>query len=158
MKIFLATDHAGFHHKEALKKHLIKSDHDVTDIGAFELNPVDDYPDFVTPLARSVTENPGSFGVIFGGSGQGEAIAANRFPGIRTTIWYGNVETTDTMRDNHLHGFDIIKLGRQHNDANVLAIGARFISVADAILVTDEWLATPFNGDERHIRRINKLG
>ena len=144
MKIFLATDHAGFELKEKLKPFLQKLGYEVEDFGAYELNPEDDYPDFIVPAMKTVAENLGSFGIILGGSGQGEAIVANRIKGIRAVVYYGGKE-------------EIIKLSREHNDANVLSLGARFLSEDEAKEAIELWLRTPFSGEERHLRRIKKF-
>ena len=143
-KIFLGTDHAGFELKENIKKRLKNLGFDVEDCGAFSCNPDDDYPKFILTAARNVADNKGSRGIIFGGSGQGEAIAANKVKGIRAAVFYC---------DN----LDIIKLSRAHNDANILSIGARFVSGQKAAEAVSLWLKTSFNGDERHKRRINQI-
>ena len=144
MKIFIGTDHAGFEIKEALVSFLKSLGHDVSDLGAHELEPLDDYPDYIKPVALAVAENEGSKGIILGGTGQGEAICANRVPGIRAAVYYGGP-------------FDIALLSREHNDANILSLGARFIDTDEAEGVVKAWLETKFSGDERHMRRIKKL-
>ena len=131
--------------KEALSPFLSERGLDVEDLGPLSLDPNDDYPDYLALLGRTVAENKASFGIGIGGSGQGEAIAANRTPGVRAAVYYGGPE-------------EIIKLSREHNNANVLSLGARFISIDDAKKAVAFWLTTPFSGEERHIRRINKLG
>lgn len=144
--IFLAADHAGFELKEEIKKFLFEENYKVEDRGAFELNPDDDYPDFIAPVAKAVSENPeNARGIILGGSGQGEAICANRFKNVRAAVFYGGPE-------------EIIKLSREHNDANILSLGARFLKKEEALKAVKIWLQAPFSGDERHIRRIKKLG
>ncbi len=143
MKIALATDHAGFDLKEQIKKKLIKQNFEVKDFGAFDYDAVDDYPDFIMPAAKFVAKNSDYLGVILGGSGQGEAMAANRITGVRAAVFYNGP-------------LDIVKLSRQHNNANILSIGARFLSLDEAMNVIDIWLKTDFEGD-RHQRRINKL-
>ena len=144
MKIVVATDHAGFLMKEEIKKFLIAEGHEVIDVGAEELQSGDDYPDFIRPASQKVASGEAERGVIFGGSGQGEAMVANRVKGVRTTVYYGG--TTD-----------IIKLSREHNDANILSLGARFLSGDDAKHVVKMWLETNFSGDERHAQRIAKI-
>ena len=145
MKIYLATDHAGFGLKEKLKTFLRGEGHQVEDCGAFAYSPDDDYPDFIRLAAVAVSADPrGCRAIILGGSGQGEAIAANRFRGVRAAVYYGGRP-------------EIVKLSREHNDANVLSFGARFVSEEEAFRAAREWLATPFSGDERHRRRIEKL-
>ena len=143
MKIFLATDHAGFNLKESLKAHLLNKGYNVEDCGAFEYEPMDDYPDFIMPAAEKVAKDPDSRGIIMGGSGQGEAMAANRIKGARAAVYY------DGPRD-------IVKLSRSHNNANILSIGARFINAGKASEIVDLWLAEDFEGG-RHENRINKL-
>ena len=144
MRIFLATDHAGFKLKEKVKKVLVEKSYDVLDKGAFAPNADDDYPDFIQVAAREISNSPQDMAIIFGGSGQGEAIAANRFPHVRAAVFYGGSE-------------EIVKLSREHNNANVLSIGARFLGDEEAIHAILLWLETPFSGDQRHKRRIKKL-
>ncbi len=144
MKIYLGTDHAGFELKEKLKVWLKEEGHQVLDEGAFELDPEDDYPDFIKIVAKQVASDAGSFGIILGGSGQGEAMAANRHAGVRATVYYGNKP-------------EILKLSRQHNNANILSLGARFITESEAKEAVETWLETDFVGEERHARRIAKL-
>ncbi|MBI5421373.1 MAG: RpiB/LacA/LacB family sugar-phosphate isomerase [Parcubacteria group bacterium] len=144
MKIYLGTDHAGFELKEKIKTFLLEKGHEVKDFGAFSLDPDDDYPDFIRPVAEAVAQDKESRGIILGGSGQGEAMVANRVSGIRATVYYGG---------NH----EIIKLSREHNDANVLSLGVRFLTEDEAISMITLWLSLPFSGEERHERRIEKL-
>ena len=145
MKIFLASDHAGFELKRFLSERLSLAGHEVRDLGAKEFNPEDDYPDFVSVVAKEISRDPSvSKGIVIGGSGQGEAICANKFYGVRAAVYYGG-------------NMDIVKLSREHNDANILSLGARFISPSDALNAVTLWLRTPFSGDERHKRRNNKL-
>ena len=141
--IFLGTDHAGFELKEAIKAHLDSSGYEIEDLGANWYDGEDDYPDFIRPVAEAVAKDPNSRGIIMGGSGQGEAMSANRVKGIRAVVYYGGPD-------------DIIKLSRQHNNANILSFGARFISEEEALIVLDVWLSLPFEGD-RHQQRIDKL-
>jgi len=143
MKIVLATDHAGFDLKNYVKEQLEKEGHEVEDFGAYEYDGLDDYPDFIIPAARVVGSSSNTFGIIFGGSGQGEAMAANRIKGVRAVVYYDGPTK-------------IVQLSRQHNDANVLSLGARFISKEKAMDVIKMWLKTPFEGD-RHLKRIKKL-
>ncbi len=145
MKLFIASDHAGFELKRFLIDRLSLGGHDVRDMGAKEFNPEDDYPDFVSLVAKEISREPSSVkGIVIGGSGQGEAICANKFYGVRAALYYGG-------------NTDIIKLSREHNDANILSLGARFMSTNEALAAVTLWLATPFSGDERHKRRIQKL-
>lgn len=144
MIIHLASDHAGFTHKEALKAYLTEQGLEVVDHGALELVSDDDYPDFVVPAAVAVAKDQDSMAIVFGGSGEGEAMAANRINGVRATVYYGGPA-------------DILTLSREHNAANMLSIGARFVSIEDTIEAVRVWLETPFSNDERHVRRLNKF-
>lgn len=146
-KIFIGTDHAGFGLKESLKAFLGTLGYNVEDKGTFSEEPCD-YPDFIYPVARAVAQDRQSKGIILGGSGQGEAMAANRVKGIRATVCYGGSKSAIT---------DIVRLSRQHNDANILSFGARFITEKDARMAVKLWLETPFPGEERHKRRIAKI-
>ena len=144
MKIYIGADHAGFEMKEVLKKYLADLGHEVEDKGAFKYDPDDDYPDFMFPVAREVARDPeASRGIIIGGSGQGEAMTANRVRGVRSAVYCGGT-------------LDIIRLSRAHNNSNVLALGARFIDDELAKKAVKLWLETPFDGG-RHQRRIEKL-
>ena len=144
-KIFLGADHAGFELKERIKKYLIGLGIKVEDKGADKFDSQDDYPDFVIPVAKKVAEDPvNNRGIIFGASGQGEAIAANKIKGIRAALYYGgNIEN--------------VKLSRTHNNANVLSLGARFLTKEQAIGAVSIWLKTDFSNEARHIRRIKKI-
>jgi ribose 5-phosphate isomerase B len=144
MKIFIGSDHAGFEIKEHLVPFLKSLDHEVEDLGAHTLEPLDDYPDYIKPVALAVAEHAGSEGIILGGTGQGEAMCANRVPGIRAAVYYGGP-------------FDVVLLSREHNNANILSLGARFIDADEAEGVVKVWLETKFTGDERHVRRLRKL-
>lgn len=144
MRIYIASDHAGFELKKILVSHLELMGHVVIDKGAYELNPTDDYPDFISLVAEAITGGEADFGVVLGGTGTGEAIEANRLFGVRAAVYYGGPE-------------EIIKLAREHNDANILSLGARFISEDEAKRAVDLFLDTKFSGDERHKRRILKL-
>ncbi len=148
VKIYLASDHAGFELKENIKIFLKNTSHEVIDLGAFVYTEGDDYPDFILPLAKEIEHDlkagSESKGIIFGGSGEGEAMVANRVDGVRATVYYGGSK-------------DIITLSREHNNANILSLGARFISIQEAQEVITIWLNTPFTGEARHIRRIMKF-
>ena len=145
MKVYFAADHAGFTLKQILKEFVSDElGHDVKDFGADRLSRDDDYPDYVFPAARAVANDAHARAIILGGSGQGEAMAANRIRRVRAAVWYGG----DT---------DIIALSREHNNANVLSIGARFVEADDAKKVVAEWLDTRFKEEARHVRRIEKL-
>jgi len=142
--IILGSDHAGFELKEEIKKFLINEGYDVEDMGANSCNPDDDYPEFIYKAAKKVAETLDSKGIIFGGSGQGEAITANKIKGIRAALYYGQ-------------NLDIVKLSRTHNDANILSLGARFLNKKEAIEAVKLWLNTPFSKEERHKRRLKQL-
>lgn len=142
-KIVLATDHAGFKLKEEIKKYLKEKGMEVEDMGALAFDQEDDYPDFIVPAAKKVAKNR-SMGIIFGASGQGEAIAANKIKGIRAALYYGK-------------DMEIVKLSRTHNDTNILSLGAKFLSKEEAIKAVNLWLKTDFSHKERHIRRIKKI-
>ena len=146
--VYLASDHAGFELKEEIKQYLLGLGMEVEDMGAFEINPDDDYPDFVRPVAQKVAlrqaqGESNAYGIVLGGSGQGEAIAANKVQGIRTAVYYGG-------------SLDIVKLSRAHNDANILSLGARFLTAEQAKEAVRLWIETPFEGG-RHERRIRKI-
>jgi ribose 5-phosphate isomerase B len=152
MKIFIGADHAGFGLKDSLVNMLKENGHEVTDCGAHEFNPDDDYPDFVIPVAKAVSADPeNTKGIVIGGSGQGEAICANKFKGVRCAMWYGKGHqiASDTEA--------VIALSREHNDANLLSIGARFVTEEETLAAVRLWLETPFSGDERHVRRMKKI-
>ena len=142
MIIALGTDHAGFELKETVKKFLEDNGYEVKDFGAHEYDALDDYPDFIKPAAQFVSEND-AMGIIFGGSGQGEAMAANRYKGVRAVVFYDGPD-------------EIIRLSRQHNNANILSFGSRFIESSRAIELIKMWLDTNFEGG-RHQQRIQKL-
>lgn len=143
MKIYLGSDHAGYTLKEAIKEHLLANGYLVEDLGAVNYNPIDDYPDMIFPVAEAVASDRESMGIILGGSGQGEAMAANRIKGVRAAVYYDGPD-------------EIVKLSRQHNNANVLSLGARFIETDRALQVINIWLNEPFAGG-RHQNRIDKL-
>ena len=144
MNIHLATDHAGLELKNNIKEYLIGKGYSITDHGAHEYDADDDYPDFIFPCAIAVAADPNrSRGIILGGSGQGEAMAANRIKGVRAAVFYGSEP-------------EIVRLSREHNNANILSLGARFISKEKIYKVIKNWLAEPFE-EGRHQRRIDKL-
>lgn len=142
MRVHLAADHAGFELKQHLVQHLTAAGHDVVDHGAHEYDAQDDYPPFCFAAAEAVIAEPGTLGVVIGGSGNGEQIAANKVAGVRAALAWS---------------LDTARLARQHNDANVLSIGGRMHSPDEAASFVDAFLAEPFSGDERHARRIGEL-
>jgi len=162
MKIYLGTDHAGFELKEKIKVYLeeLELGYEVQDLGAFNFVADDDYPDFIKLVAESVAGDKGSFGIIFGGSGQGEAMCANRTKGIRAVVFYGEKEPlgeVDAEGRKSSDPFEMVKIVREHNDANILSIGVRFVTEDEAKFACELFLSTKFSGEERHLRRINKF-
>ena len=144
MKIYIASDHAGFHLKKQLIQYLKVKDFEVEDCGAYEVNEADDYPDFIIPCAQKVANDSSSVGIVIGGSGQGEAICANKVKGIRAAIYNGGDAKT------------IGRLAKEHNNANVLSLGARLISPDDAKKAVSAWLDAKFEGG-RHVKRLDKI-
>ena len=144
-KIFLGADHAGFELKEEVKKYLKGLGMEVEDKGAHKFDPQDDYPDYIAQVAKKVAEDTkNNKGIVFGASGQGEAIAANKIKGVRAALYYGG-------------NIGIVKLSRTHNNANILSLGARFLNKEEAIEAVNMWLKTDFSNEARHIRRIKKI-
>ncbi len=146
MKIYIGTDHAGFELKEELKKFLKDLGCEVEDKGAYEFNREDDYPDFILPVVKAVAEDIArdldSRGIVIGGSGQGEAIVANKVKKIRAAVVYDEYSA---------------KMSREHNDANIVSLGTRTLSADKAKKLVKLWLETPFSNEERHKRRIEKI-
>jgi ribose 5-phosphate isomerase B len=152
-KVLFATDHAGYELKEKLVPYVKELGYEVEDHGAFEYNEDDDYPDSISKVASEISQNSdGVMGIILGGSGQGEAIVANRFPNVRAIVFNGQCEEhTDVKIPNE------IVISREHNDANILSLGARFLNEENAKEAVKLWLETPFPKEERHVRRIAKI-
>jgi ribose 5-phosphate isomerase B len=172
MNIFIGSDHAGYELKEYLRETLSELGHRVIDCGAYTYQEADDYPVFISKVAKAVSEaeelqiiedsapsyealpiveNTASEksetrGIVIGGSGQGEAIAANKFKHVRAALCYGGVDAED-----------IVRLSREHNASNVLSLGARFVEQEKALELILLWLNTPFSGDIRHVRRIDEI-
>lgn len=144
MKVYIASDHAGFEMKRELVPFLSQNGFDVSDLGPKQYNHEDDYPDYVSLVADKVSKELLSQGIIVGWSGQGEAVVANRFSQIRCAVFYGGPK-------------HVLTLSREHNDANVLSLGAHFITTQEAKEAVLLWLRTKFTYDERHIRRIKKI-
>jgi ribose 5-phosphate isomerase B len=142
MRLHIGSDHAGLELKNELLAHLVNNGHDVTDHGPYEYDVLDDYPDFCIPAAQAVAKDATSLGIVIGGSGNGEQIAANKVKGIRAVLAW-SLETA--------------KLGKEHNNANVVSFGGRMHSIDECKAIIDAFIATPFSNDERHIRRINKI-
>ncbi len=153
MKIIVAADHAGFLLKGQLVEHLRSLGHDVIDVGAFELDEADDYPDYCYRAVQELADDPDhERAILIGGSGQGEAMAANRFAHVRAALWNGTGGTAAAR------GIDPVVLSREHNNSNTLSLGARLLTYEEARDGVDRWLAAPFPKDERHVRRIEALG
>ena len=149
-KVYIGTDHAGFELKQELVPFIKSLGYEVFDMGANKFEDGDDYPDYISPVAKVVGLNPEhNIGIILGGSGQGEAIVANRYPNVRAIVFYGDPGLFP--KD------DIIRLGREHNDSNILSLGARFLKPKEAKKAVEVWLETKFSNEERHIRRIKKI-
>lgn len=144
MKIYIGSDHAGFELKEKLKTYMQSLNIEVVDKGAFSLDHEDDYPDFIIPVAEAVAQDGESLGIVLGGSGQGEQISANKIDGIRAIEFYGG-------------NLEVVKLGREHNNANILSLGARFVTEDEAKNAIILFMNTPFTNDERHVRRLNEI-
>ncbi len=161
MKVYFASDHAGFELKSTLIEYVKSLGYEAEDVGAHEYSADDDYPDFVKPCAGKVAADKTSRGIVIGGTGQGEMMCANKVSGIRAALFYGSVVAKHevdidgrTSTDPH----EIVHLARLHNDANVLALSSRFLDVEEAKKAMEVFLDTPFSGEERHVRRIGKLG
>ena len=142
MRIHIGSDHAGLDFKNVIIAHLEKSGHEVIDHGPHVFDALDDYPVFCIPAAQGVANDPGSLGIVLGGSGNGEQIAANKVDGIRAALVWS---------------IDTAKLAREHNNANVISIGGRMHTEEFCLQLVDTFIAEPFPGDERHVRRINLI-
>lgn len=161
MKIYFGSDHAGFRLKNILTEYVTLLGHEVEDLGASVLDEGDDYPEYVKKVAQEVNKNPQTTrGIVIGGSGQGEAMVANRFKNVRCTLFYGPIEAkgeVDVDGQVSIDPFIMLKLSRAHNNANMLSLGARFITKEEAKEAVSLWISSPFNNEERHVRRINKF-
>ncbi len=173
--IYLGSDHRGYELKEKIKKWLLDWGYQSEDCGAFEYDEKDDYPDFVHGVAQKVSADPeNSKAIILGGSGQGEAMVANRYKGVRAAVFYGPpfqfkmmswskwlILGSGGLNVAQKSEFSVlqklVKLSREHNDANVLSLGASFVDDDVAQKIIKLWLETPFSGEERHIRRLGKI-
>jgi ribose 5-phosphate isomerase B len=153
MKIALSTDHAGLEVAHRLQEFLTGKGYECVYFGPEVADPEDDYPDFIKGAAKAVAEGECSVGIIFGGSGQGEAIVANRFRGVRCGVYYGAARPLDGTGDK----YEILRLNKQHNDANMLSLAVRFLDQQEIEQAVTVWLETPFSEDGRHVRRINKI-
>lgn len=146
MIIYFATDHAGFELKNTLVP-FVRDElgYEVVDCGAHEFDANDDYPGFIRAAAEAVSENPeDARAIVLGGSGNGEVMVANKLPRVRAALYHGG-------------NLDIVKLSREHNDANVLSLGGRFVPSDEAKEAVRTWLSTPFSGEDRHVRRISAI-
>lgn len=144
MKIYIASDHAGFELKAFLKSRFFEDGMRVVDMGPEDFVLEDDYPDYISKVAREVSKDIESRGIVIGYSGQGEAMVSNRFPNIRCAVYYGGDK-------------NILRLSREHNDANILSLGAHFLDKEEAFQAVSFWLKTEFSHEARHIRRINEI-
>ena len=142
MRVHVGSDHAGLEFKNTIIEHLKNQGHEVTDHGPFVYDALDDYPQFCIPAAQAVAKDPGSLGVVLGGSGNGEQMAANKVKGVRAALVWSQ---------------ETAKLAREHNDANVISLGGRMHPEKFCLELVDTFLATPFSGDERHVRRIGQI-
>ena len=159
-KIGLTTDHAGFDQIKQLQEYLTRMGYECVYYGPQKLDMTDDYPDFIRPAAEAVAKGEVEAAVIMGGSGQGEAMVANRVSGVRCAVYYGSaaaLSTIDAEGRMAADQYENLRLGRQHNDANMLSVAARFVSQPDLEKAIDVWLETPFTGVDRHVRRIKKI-
>ncbi len=160
MRIAVSTDHAGFQNIDKLKKLLTEMGHECVSFSPTLFDSGDDYPDFIYPAAHAVAKGDCQLGIIYGGSGQGEAIVANRVKGVRCAVYYGPAIATgpvDATGTEAQDNYEILRLSRLHNDANVLSLGTRFLAWRDIERAVRIWVETPFSCDERHIRRIKKI-
>jgi len=142
MRVYLGSDHAGYELKDHLASYLPAQGFEVVDVGPVAFDPDDDYPAYCLHTGARVVADPGSLGVVIGGSGNGEQIAANKVPGVRAALAWSP---------------EIARLSREHNDANVLGLGARMHSLDEAVAIVTTFVATPFSGDARHLRRIAQI-
>ncbi len=160
MTIYLGTDHAGFELKEKVKTFLSAKGYRVEDCGAFSYSEHDDYPDTISPAVDNVSKNPQDLGIIFGSSGQGEAIVANKYPNVRAVVFYGPYtpqSSIDVTGQTSTDPFEIVKLTRVHNNANILSVGAHITNPEDALKAIELFIQTPFSNEERHTRRVQKI-
>lgn len=161
MNVYIATDHTGYALKEKIKKFLTEEGYAVEDCGAYTYDKDDDYPDFVGKAANQVSKDPeNSRGIVIGGSGEAEMMVANKYKGVRCGLFYTPaipVTAADVTGRMSSDPFEIIRLTREHNNANMLSLSARFLTEEDALKAIKLWLEIPFPGDERHVRRIEKI-
>lgn len=159
MKIFIAADHAGFYLKKSLIQYLEIKGYEVEDCGAYEMNEDDDYPDFIIPCAQKVAADKDSLGIVIGGSGQAEQIAANKVKGIRAVLFYGPITpqgSADVTGRISRNAYEMMRLTRMHNNANILSLGARFLTSDEAKKAVTTFIETEFEGG-RHQMRLDKI-
>lgn len=154
-KVYIAADHAGFALKEALIPFITSLSFEIEDCGVHEYREDDDYPDAVMPCAKKVAEDTGSMGIVIGASGQGEAMVANRVSGVRAAVYYGDPQRKQT--DAAGKELSLLESTREHNDANVLSLGAKFMTEKEAQEAVRTFLMTPTSSEERHVRRRGKF-
>lgn len=160
MKVAITTDHAGFEALKELKVFIESLGHECVEYGPKTFDPEDDYPNFIFPAARAVASGACERAVIMGGSGQGEAMVANRVPGVRCALFYGPVlakvavDADGTMSDDP---YEIVRLSRTHNDANILSLSGRFLTIDEMKKAITIWFDTPFSNLDRHSRRLRQM-
>lgn len=160
MKIALSTDHAGLELLERLQQLLTQQGHECVNFGPKQFDPKDDYPAFIFPAARAVANGECDLGIIMGGSGQGEAMAANRVKGTRCALFYGPATAKRAINaegDAATDDYEILRLSRQHNQANMLSLAARFLDWQEVTKAVTIWLQTPMGDIECHVRRVRML-
>jgi ribose 5-phosphate isomerase B len=160
MNIALSTDHAGYEALKQLKQFLESHGHTTTDFGPKSFDADDDYPDFIFPAALAVARGECDCGIIFGGSGQGEAMAANRIKGVRCAVFYGPAvapEAVDADGNKSDDPYEILKLSRSHNHANMLSLAGRFLTTEQVAHAAEVWLGALYSDEPRHVRRVAKL-
>lgn len=160
MKVYIASDHAGFELKKKVLSFLQEKGYETEDCGNNEVDPNDDYPDYISKAAQKVSIAPDNFGIVIGGSGQGEAIAANKFKHVRCALFYGPAVAQGEIDVTGAHSsnpYEIIHLARTHNNANMLSLSSRFLTTEQAQTAIELFLKTEFKNEERHQRRIDKI-
>lgn len=161
MKVFLATDHTGLELKNKIKAFLAEKGYEVVDCGAYEYDKNDDYPDFIGKAAEGVSKDPeNTRAIVMGGSGQGEAMVANKYKGVRCALFYSKAvpaQAIDATGKESSDPFEMLKLTREHNDSNALSLGVRFLTEEDVLKAVQTWLEAPNVSEERHKRRIEKI-
>lgn len=160
MKIALAADHTGYEQLRELQTYLESQGHECQNFGPKSLNTEDDFPVFIRPAALAVANGNFERAIVMGGSGQGEAMVANRVNGVRCALFYGTAvakRAIDSEGHKNFDPYEIVRLSREHNDSNVLSIGIRFVNLMEIQQAVKVWLDTPFSGIDRHKRRIQEI-